>query len=75
MLLRGLAVVTVILVGIYTLLPKDMAHGHHGMPGMTGHGQHDMHEQHGKPAQHDMHEMPEKPGHHDRRMPSDGSPE
>jgi sulfite exporter TauE/SafE len=71
-IIRGLAGVTVILFGIYTLLPKDMSHGHHGMP---GHGQHDMHEQHGKPAQHDMHEMPGKPGHHDRRMPSDGSPE
>jgi sulfite exporter TauE/SafE len=39
-IIRSLAGVTVILFGIYTLLPKDISHEHHGMPGMSGHAHH-----------------------------------
>ena len=54
-IIRGLAGVTVILFGIYTLLPKEMSQHHHHMPGMPEQGEqqpHDHHEHHG-------HTMPE----------------
>ena len=41
-IIRGLAGVTVILFGIYTLLPKEMSHDHHGMHDMRGHHDHQM---------------------------------
>jgi sulfite exporter TauE/SafE len=39
-IIRGLAGVTVILFGVYTLLAKDMSHGHHGAHDMSGHAHH-----------------------------------
>ena len=39
-IIRGLAGVTVILFGVYTLLAKDMSHDHHGAHDMSGHAHH-----------------------------------